>query len=112
MIGHNSIGWTMPVAFEEYVKHFRDAQDAWTRLYAAMDRLGTGVAQVRQSPEILSHPSNQPWPTQQELREMFLAAQAKTAPLAAEFAQLPQDVKSYAPNPNTAPQRPRQQVPM
>ena len=96
----------MPVAFEDYAKHFEEAKNAWTRLYMALDQLSAAVGMARQSPSVLAGPSNQPWPTQDHLREMFKDAQAKTGPLMAEYSQLAQDVKSYAPDPNSASQRP------
>jgi hypothetical protein len=106
MMGHNQIGWTMPVGFEEYVVHFTAAKNAWTSLYVALDQLTNFVSQARQSPQSMASPANPPWPTQEELRKMFVDAQAKTIPLMGEYNQLPQDVKSYAPQPGTAQERP------
>lgn len=95
----------MPASFDEYAKHFREAQDAWTRLHVALDQLATMVGQTRENPGILGGPF-QAWPTQQELHQMFADAQNKTAPLMAEYSQLPQDTKVYAPKPGTVSQHP------
>lgn len=85
---------------EEYVKHYDEAKNAWRKLHLALGQLQQAVAQVNQSPTILGNPSNQPWPTQDELRKMFTEPQQKSVPLMGEWSQLPGDVKTYAPNPN------------
>jgi hypothetical protein len=105
MLTRNHKGWVMPASFEDYAQHFREAQDAWTRLFVAIDQVVNMAAQLRDTPTILAGPV-QPWPTQQELHQMFAEAQGKTGPLAAEHSQLSQDAKTYAPKPNTASLRP------
>ncbi len=95
----------MPASFDEYAKHFREAQDAWTRLHRALDQLFTMVGEAQGNPAVLAGPF-MAWPTQQELHQMFADAQNKTGPLAAEYSQLPPDTKTYAPKPNTAALRP------
>lgn len=96
---HNQGPWTMPDEFDEYVKHFDEAKALWLRLYGAIGALAAGVTRVSQSPAALVQPANQPWPTQQELRELYQAAEQKSAPLVAEFNRLPQAVQQYAPKP-------------
>ena len=105
MISHNLKVWTMPVTFEEYVKHFDGAKNAWRKLYVALSQLQAAVSTAMQNPAVLAAPANQPWATQEDLRKMFADAQAQTAPLMGQYNQLPQDVKNFAPNPNTAAQR-------
>lgn len=105
MLRLNSDGWKMPVVFEDYVKHFREAHDIWMRLYAALDGLSSSCTEARYNP-VLLRTSTETWPTRGELLQMLQEAEAKSGSLLAEFAQLPADVKSYAPAPNTVSHRP------
>jgi hypothetical protein len=102
MIGHNSIGvWIMPSGFEQYVEHFNAADAAWRKFQVAINDLANRVAAARESPGILANPGVGAWPTQGELHKLYVDATQLSSPLIAEFSQLPQDVRAYAPNPGT-----------
>jgi hypothetical protein len=96
----------MPISFEDYLKHYNDAKTAWIKLYTAIGQLRAAVEQVVRSPGILANPAGGAWPTQSELMNLLREAQQKSAPLLGEHSQLPQDVKGYAPAPQSASERP------
>ena len=91
----------MPGEFDEYVAHYNRAKGIWIRLYAGIGQLMQRVEQVRSAPGFLAQPQNTAWPTQNELRELYLAAEQESAPLVAEFNRLPHEVQQYAPKPGT-----------
>ena len=101
MLGHNLERWAMPGEFDDYVRHFDEAKAVWLRLYAAIGQLMSVATRVNEAPSVLVQPAGQPWPTQQELRELYQAAEQRSSPLLAEYNRLPQDVQKYAPKPGT-----------
>src|SRR6202035_2537 len=106
MMGHNQIGWVMPEGFEEYVNHYNAAKNAWLGLYVALNQLRQATALAYQSPTVLVQPSNQPWPTQDQLKAMYGAAEQLSIPLMGEYNRLPSAVKSLAPQPGTEKTKP------
>ena len=101
MLGYKLEKWTMPGEFEEYLAHYNQAKDLWMRLYAGIGQLFQKVEQARAAPGTLAQPQNMPWPTQNELRELYVTAEQKSAPLLAEFNRLPREVQQYAPKPGS-----------
>jgi hypothetical protein len=98
--GHNSGAWKMPGPLEDYIAHFQEADKAARALRAAVGQLHLFAAQAAQNLGVLGGPFAK-WPTQEELMAMYRELQEKEAPLAAEYARLPQEFKQYAPNPNS-----------
>jgi hypothetical protein len=86
---------------EQYIAHFQEADASFRKLKAALHDLSMKVTQAVQAPQVLAQPANGKWPTQDELRNMFVEYQQKAAPLQAEYNRLPQEYRQYAPGPNT-----------
>lgn len=99
MTSHNLDRWVMPSTIEEYIDLFNGADKSKRTFDEAIGSLEMSLVNVRENPQLLIHPGGN-WPTQDQLRALYLDAHQKAGIALAKYNSLAVEHREHVRAPN------------
>ena len=90
----------MPSDIDQYIEFYNDADKAAVAFKTALSELQSAIAYVASDPQALMAPGGT-WPTQDQLRELYVAARQKTEMARAKHQSFAKEHREHVKSPAT-----------